>query len=81
MCNQCFKASTLYAGETELGIYDDYINDSNNKHLFALKDNSKPIRPRELQPNSMSWTMSQDFMEYPALDANGKSFWSYSTAS
>ena len=62
-CSQCFNAWGIYEWWSRLGIYDEFVNSSDNTYLYYDKENEYPYTWKKLQ-STTNWEMSDPLFNY-----------------
>ena len=62
-CSQCFNAWSIYEWWSRLGIYDEFVNSSDNTYLYYDKENEYPYTWKKLQ-STTNWEMSDPLFNY-----------------
>ena len=77
-CSQCFNAWGIYEWWSRLGIYDEFVNSSDNTYLYYDKENRYPYTWKKLQ-STTNWDMSDPLFNYVNNSKRPK-FWYTSKA-
>ena len=77
-CSQCFNAWGIYEWWSRLGIYDEFVNSSDNTYLYYDKENKYPYTWKKLQ-STTNWDMSRPLFNYVNNTKRPK-FWYTSNA-
>ena len=77
-CSQCFNAWGIYEWWSRLGIYDEFVNSSDNTYLYYDKENKYPYTWKKLQ-STTNWDMSDPLFNY-VNNSRRSHFWYTSKA-
>ena len=77
-CSQCFNAWSIYEWWSRLGIYDEFVNSSDNTYLYYDKENKYPYSWKKLQ-STTNWDMSDPLFNY-VNNSRQSHFWYTSKA-
>ena len=77
-CSQCFNAWGIYEWWSRLGIYDEFVNSSDNTYLYYDKENKYPYTWKKLQ-STTNWDMSRPLFNY-VNNSRRSAFWYTSKA-
>ncbi len=77
-CSQCFNAWSIYEWWSRLGIYDEFVNSSDNTYLYYDKENKYPYSWKKLQ-STTNWDMSDPLFNY-VNNSRRPEFWYTSKA-
>ena len=77
-CSQCFNAWSIYEWWSRLGIYDEFVNSSDNTYLYYDKENEYPYTWKKLQ-STTNWDMSDPLFNY-VNNSRRSHFWYTSNA-
>ena len=77
-CSQCFNAWGIYEWWSRLGIYDEFVNSSDNTYLYYDKENRYPYTWKKLQ-STTNWDMSDPLFNY-VNNSRRSAFWYTSKA-
>ena len=77
-CSQCFNAWGIYEWWSRLGIYDEFVNSSDNTYLYYDKENEYPYTWKKLQ-STTNWEMSDPLFNY-VNNSKRSHFWYTSKA-
>ena len=77
-CSQCFNAWGIYEWWSRLGIYDEFVNSSDNTYLYYDKENEYPYTWKKLQ-STTNWDMSRPLFNY-VNNSRRSAFWYTSKA-
>ena len=77
-CSQCFNAWSIYEWWSRLGIYDEFVNSSDNTYLYYDKENKYPYSWKKLQ-STTNWDMSDPLFNY-VNNSRRSHFWYTSKA-
>ena len=78
-CSQCFNAWSIYEWWSRLGIYDEFVNSSDNTYLYYDKENEYPYTWKKLQ-STTNWEMSDPLFNYVNNNTKRPKFWFTSKA-
>ena len=77
-CSQCFNVWGIYEWRSKLGIYDEFVNSSDNTYLYYDKENKYPYTWKKLQ-STTNWDMSRPLFNY-VNNSRRSHFWYTSKA-